>query len=204
MSSRALNEDIPAVLYLVPFLGSAVYGLYLWVQSGISPLLPTTVYLTVTRDPYLFIVGSFAVLVGVVADVTSSDQQSRPARLRSTADLLQSIAIASLVLSLLGAWYSNGFVDIPGAATDFILGRYSVIFPAMLVLLSYLMTISLKFDGLRNFKVLGVIALLLVPAVVYEVGKRDTAGGLAIALVLAIVGFGLILRSGGAGAAKDQ
>jgi hypothetical protein len=204
MSSKGFSEDVPFVLYLVPFLATAVYGLYLWAKSGVSLFLPTTVYLTVTRDPYLFMIGSFAVLLGVILDVGSGDQASRPLRMKSVGNLLQSIALASLVLSLLGAWYSNGFIGLSGTATDFFVGRYSIIFPAMLVLLSYLITIQVRLNALKSPKVLGFISLLLVPAVVYEVGKRDTAGGLAIALVLAMVGFGLFLRTGKETAQKQQ
>lgn len=196
MASKGLSEDIPAVLYLVPFLVSAGYGLLLWVRSGVSAILPKTVYLTVTRDPYVFMLGSFAVIIAVIVEVTSAESAAKQTKAKSTGDILQSVAVASIILALLGAWYANGFVDLSGTFTDFILGRYSIIFPAVMVLLSYLVTIQLKLDSLGSPKVLGTIALLLVPAAVYELGKRDTAGGLAIALVLVIVGVGLFLRSG--------
>lgn len=196
MVSKGLSEDATAVLYLVPFLVSAAYGLYLWVRGGLSATLPKTVYLTVTRDPYVFMLGSFAVMLAVVVEVTSAESAGRQAKAKSTGDTLQSVAAASVVLALLGAWYANGFVNITGTVTDFIVGRYSIIFPAVMVLLSYLVTIQLKLDSLRNPKVLGIIAMLLVPAVVYELGKRDAAGGLAIALVLIIVGVGFILKGG--------
>jgi uncharacterized membrane protein YhaH (DUF805 family) len=103
--------------------------------------------------------------------------------------------VASLILSLLGAWYANRFVDLSGTVSDFLIGRYSVLFPAVLILLSYLVTIPLKVESLRNAKVLGAISLVLVPVAVYEVGKRDTAVGLAVALVLLALGVTLFLRS---------
>ncbi len=194
MSNRGFSEDVPALLYIVPFLLSAVYGLYLWARAGISAVLPTDVYLTVTRDPYVFLLGSFAVIFGVVLDTSRTDGD-RQAKMRTTADTLQSIAIASLVLALLGAWYSNGFQHLTSTFTDFIVGRYSVVFPTLMVLLSFLLTINVRGESLRNPKFLGVVALLAVPAVVYEVGKRATAVGVALGLVLLVIGVWVFMRS---------
>jgi putative Mn2+ efflux pump MntP len=195
MSKKGTHEDVVTLLYLVPFLASGIYGIYLWAVAGISAMLPSAVYLGVTRSPYVFLAGSLAVMLGAVIDVTSVDPASRQAKLKSTVSILQSIAVASLILSLLGAWYSNRFSDFAGTVSDFLIGRYSVLFPAVLVLLSYLVTIPLKVETLRNAKVLGVISLVLVPVTVYEVGKRDTVVGLAIAVVLVVLGIGLFLRS---------
>src|SRR5271157_3045133 len=194
MSSSDFRGDAAALLYLVPFIACGAYGVYLWARSGISILLPTTVYLAVARDPYVFLVGSFAVMVAAAIDISSADSASRQAKAKSTGSILQSLAVASLILALLGAWYSNGFLHLTTTVTDFIVARYTIIFPAMLVLLSYLVTAQFKVQSLRNPKALGVILILLAPAAVYEVGRRDTAGGLALALVLVIAGIWLFLR----------
>jgi len=194
MSSSDSRGDAAALLYLVPFAASAVYGLYLWARGGISALLPTTVYLAVARDPYVFLVGSFAVLAGVVLDVGSAEPASRQAKAKSTGNILQSIAVASLILALGGAWYANGFVHISATVTDFMVARYTVIFPAMIVFLSYLLTVQFKAESVLNTKFAGVILILLAPAAVYEIGKRDTAGGLTVALVLVVGGIWLFLR----------
>ncbi len=42
MSGRGYSDDLTALLYLVPFAASGVYGLYLWVGAGLSALLPVT------------------------------------------------------------------------------------------------------------------------------------------------------------------
>jgi hypothetical protein len=194
MDIREREGDAAALLYLVPFVATAGYGLYLWAKTGLSAILPSSVYLSVARDPYVFIVGSFAVMAGVVLDIMSAEPGSRLAQARSTATILQSIAAASLVLAFLGAWYSNGFLHLTATFTDFIVSRYTVIFPAVLVLLSYLITLQYNVKTLRNPKVIGVILFAIVPAEVYEVGKRDTALGLAIALVLVIAGIWPFVR----------
>jgi hypothetical protein len=189
MASRGNADDLSALLYLVPFIGAGAYGLLLWVQSGISAILPSGVYLTVTRDPALFAVGSLAVMLGVVVEARAAEPASRQAKLASVSGTLQVAALASLILTLIAALYANGFLDVTGAATDFIVGRYGLVFPAMLVLLSYLITVQFKLDSLRSPKTLGIIALLLVPVSIYEIGKRQTALGLGVALVLLIVGL---------------
>jgi len=191
MATRGYAEDISTLLYLVPFLASGIYGIVLWVQAGISAVLPSSVYLTVTRDPILFIIGSLSIMLGVMIEVNSTDPSTRQAKLASLGSTLQSMAIASLILVIVAAFYANGFLDVSGAATDFIIGRYGLVFPAMLVLLSYLLTAQFRWTSLRHRKVLAVIALLLVPVSIYELGKRQPTLGLGGALVLLIVGVAL-------------
>ncbi|HZW85702.1 MAG TPA: hypothetical protein VFE91_07375 [Nitrososphaerales archaeon] len=194
MSRSGNAGDLSAVLYLVPFIVSGAYGLVLWVQSGISVLLPSNVYLTVTRDPIIFAIGTLAVLGGVIIDVRSSPPQERTATLSSLSNTLQSLAAASLILVLFSAVYANGFTDLSSAATDFIVGRYGLVFPVMLVLLSYLVSARFQVEALFSPRVLAVVALLLVPVSIYEIGKRQTALGLTVALVLLIVGLYLFIR----------
>jgi len=193
MSTRGRYEDVSTLLYLVPFIASGVYGLALWLQSGISLVLPSSVYLTVTRDPFLFIIGSLAVMLGVIIEVNGTEPATLPAKLASIGSILQSIAVASLILVLICAFYANGFTDVSGAATDFIIGRYGIVFPVLLVLLSYLVTAQFKLESVTNRTVLAVIALLLVPASLYEIGKRQTGLGLGIAFVFLMIGLALYL-----------
>jgi hypothetical protein len=188
MSSGGRYGDLTAILYLVPFLTCGIYGAYLWAQAGLSLGLPSSVYLTVTRDPYVFMLGSLAVMLGVVLDTRGADPAQRKAKLASLGNNLQSIAVASLILVLVAALYANGS-NVGGAADDFIIGRYGLVFPAVLVLLSYLVTARFNFSSLAKPKVLAVIALLLAPVSIYEIGKRDVTVGLGIALVLIIIGL---------------
>ena len=191
MSSSGRYGDLTAILYLVPFLASGVYGLILWAQAGLSLQLPSSVYLTVTRDPYVFMVGSLSILAGIALDVKGTELAQRKAKLISLGNTLQSIAITSLVLVLVAAFYANGFLQVGNAAADFIVGRYGLVFPAIMVLLSYLVTAQFRFSALATTKALGVVALLLVPASIYEIGERNVTVGLGVALVLLILGFGV-------------
>jgi len=194
MTRRGRYEDLSTLLFLVPFMASGVYAVYLWAASGITLVLPTSVYLNVTRDPYVFLSGTLAVLVGLIIDLGGTEPTKRRDRLAWDSGFLQKVAAASFVLALVAAWYSNGFSDILGAAQDFVLGRYSIVFPALLVLLSYLVNPSLKLSGAASTKVLGFLAMLAVPAVIYEVGKRNPAVGLSTAALVMILGLYLLLR----------
>ena len=193
MSVRGRSEDLATLLYLVPFVAGIVYGLVLWIQEGISLLLPTSVFLTVTRDPYLFTVGSLAIAAAVVVELNGAEPRARPAKLVSLGSTPQSIAAASLVFVLICAFYANGFTDATGAVTDFIVGKYGLVFPALLVLFSYLVTAQFRFAALGNRRVLATIAMLLVPASLYEIGKRETVLGLLIALFFLLAGLALYL-----------
>jgi len=193
MSMRGRYEDVSTLLYLVPIVVPIIYALVLWVQSGISPVLPSSVYLTVTRDPILFIGASLAVMLGVLIEVNGTEPTARAAKVASLGGTLQSIAVASLVIVLISALYANGFTDITGAATDFIIGRYGIVFPAALVLLSYLMTVQFKLPGVTKMQILAAISLFLVPASLYELGRRETALGVGVAFVLLVAGLALYL-----------
>jgi hypothetical protein len=193
VSIKARSEDYSTILYLVPFVASVVYGLALWVQTGVSLTLPTSVYLTVTRDPYLFMLGSLAVMLGIVVEVNGTDQGARMAKLASLGKTMQSLAVAALILVLFFAWYANGFTDLNGMANDFLVGRYGLVFPAVLVLLSYLVSAQIKLASLFTRKALALIAILLVPVPLYELGKRSVLAGLVFALLLLVGGLFLYL-----------
>jgi hypothetical protein len=195
MSKKFSSDDVSILLYMVPFIASGVYALYLWAVSGISSVLPESVYLTVTRNPILFLVGTFSVLLGVVLEVASAAPSGRPAKLSSVGSTLQNIAVTSFILALVCAFYANGFSNVSGAASDFLTGRFSLVFPAVMVLFSYLVTARFNLVSLGTPTILGIIAMILVPASLYEVGKRSTVLGLAVAFAFMIVGLGLFLMS---------
>ena len=203
MSRDGSSDDVSVVLYLVPFIASGAYGIVLWLQAGFSVQLPSAVYLTVTRDPIIFAVGTLAVLAGAFLEVSSTERAARREKLSSIGNTLQSIAVASLVLVLISAIYANG-ADLSGAATDFIVGRYGLVFPVMMVVLSYLITAQFNIGSLRNPQMLGIIALLLVPVSLYEIGKRQTALGLVVSLALIVVGTYLFVRKNGAGSKAEK
>lgn len=195
MSKKVSMDDVSVTLYLVPFIASAAFALYLGIVDKVSKVLSPTVYLTVTRDPILFLTGTFCVFLGVVVEVSSTNPSGRIAKLGSVSNTLQTIAAASFILAILCVIYANGFGDLSGAANDFILGRYSFIFPITMVISSYLITARFNMSAVGTPAVLGIVAMLLVPVALYEAGKRSTLVGLLLALVVMIGGLGLFVLS---------
>ena len=193
MSKKAYSDDASVLLYMVPFIASGVYALYIWVGDGLSSVLPSSAYLTVTRDPILFLVGTLSVMLGVVLEVSSTDPAGRPAKLGSVGDTLQTIAVASFMLAFVCAFYANGFSDVSGTASDFLVGRFSLVFPGVMVLFSFLITARFNLSSLRTPTILGIIATLLSPTFLYALGKQHSTLGLAVALVFLLVGLGLFL-----------
>lgn len=201
MSRRTLsNDDISTLLYVVPFAVSAIYALVTWAGEGLTYFLPSTVYLDVTRSPYVFAVGAFAVFAGVALELRGTVPEKRGAKLHALGSTLQTIAASSFVLAIICALYANGFTGVLNAGSDIIVGRYALVFPAMLVLMSYLITARFNFASLGSRAVIGIILLLLVPVSLRELGKRNIMIGLAGAFVLIILGIGVLLipRTGAA------
>lgn len=186
-SLRGYHDDIAALLYLGPFIASGVYAIYLWAVHGASLLLPETVYLTVTRDPYVFVIGSVCVLLAVVLDVDFAGPGQRQSRVISASGNLLRIAVASLILSLFFSLYANGFHPADGVA-DLVNGRFDLIFPSLTFLESYLLYTPLKLEQIFTPRVLGLGAMFLVPLVVYELGKHSIAAGLGVGLALVVAG----------------
>ncbi len=190
MNSGKNGQDLPFVLFLVPFAVSAIYAIYLWVQTGLSATLPSSVFLSVTENPYVFLVGFLAVIVGATLDINSAGPADRRAKLIEESSTLQKLAVLALALGLICAWYSAGF-DFGTAATNVLTGRYVVVFPALLILFSFLLlpSVTIKSSQVRNIVI--IVLLLGVPASVDEIGKRNFFLGMAAGI--ALLGVALFL-----------
>jgi hypothetical protein len=194
MISRENREDVPFLLFLVPFAVSGVYAIFLWVQTGVSATLPQTVFLQVTENPYVFLIGFVAVILGATMDVVSTEPLLRRAKLIEESTTLQIIAITALVLGLLSAWYAAGF-DPGVAATNVLAGRYVIIFPALLVVFSFLMLPAVSIRKDQANIVLIAVLLLAIPLTVDEVGKRSFFVGMLLGLALLGAAIYLYLQS---------
>ena len=194
MSKKTTSDDVAVLLYMAPFIASGVYGIYLGVTGGVSHLLSSSVYLDVTRDPIIFLIGTLGVGLGVVMEVYSTGVESRRAKMGSISGTLQVIAAASFILALICALYANGG-SISGTASDFISGRFSILFPILMVGFSYLLVIPLNVGDVESPAFLGFISMLLVPVAIHEIGKRNSVAGLSVALVLIAIGAALFWKA---------
>ncbi len=186
--------DFAILRYAAPFILNFVYALYLWFGAGISAVLPQFVFLEVAQSPYLFLAGFAAVSLAAVIDFNSEAPDARKNALVTLSKRLQSIAVAAIVLAFVSAWYSAS-LDIGTALLNLLDGRYPLVFPALLVLLSFLILPSVKLQGANRKNLLVILLLVASPAALYELGKRNTVAGLGVGLVLLLVAAFLLLRN---------
>jgi hypothetical protein len=196
LNSSQNKQDIPFLLFLVPFAASGIYAIYLWVSVGLSATLPETVYLQVTENPYVFLVGFLAVMAGAVMDILIEAPENRRVKLAQESSTLQKLAVVALVLGALSAWYSAGF-DLGTASSYFLEGRYAVVFPALLIIFSFLFlpAVTIKKGQAKNLLI--IVLFFAVPLTVDEVGKRDYFAGIGLGLALLAVALYLYLTTQG-------
>ncbi len=193
MNRNAIIEDVSFLLFFVPLIATGVYAIILWVGQGVSAILPVSVFLNVTRNPTLFLFGSFSVMLGTILEVSSEQGEKRAETVISVSRRLQRLAEASLILAILMSWYANSFTfDLGAVGADLLIGRFNLVFPALLFLLSFLIATPISLAKILRPKSIAIIALLLVPVFLFAVGKRNPDIGLAIAFLLLIFG-GVVL-----------
>lgn len=191
---EAKYGDVALLLYAAPFILNFVYALYLWFGEGFSAIMPQIVYLEVTQSPYIFLVGTAAVALAVVIDFDSEAPNARKSATATLSRRLQIIALVSVVLAFIAAWYSAGG-DLGTAVLNLVDGRYPLVFPAVLVFFSFLILPSVRLQGANRKNLLIVVLLIASPVALYELGKRNSIAGLGIGLVLLLVAAFLLVNN---------
>jgi hypothetical protein len=185
--------DIALFLYAAPFILNFVWALYLWSGTGLSRILPQLVFLEVTQNPYLFLAGFAAVALAALIDFNSEPQERKKSALSTLSKRLQAIAFLSVVLALVSAWYAADF-NIGGTFFNLLDGRYPLVFPALLVFLSFIILPSVRLQGANARNLLVVVFLVASPVAIHELGKRNTVAGLGVGLILILAAVFLLLR----------
>ena len=195
MSGTAADRrgDVALFLYAAPFILNFVWALYLWSGTGLSMTLPQLVFLEVTQNPYLFLAGFAAVVLAAVIDFNSEPPERRKSALSTLSKRLQAIAFLSVVLALVSAWYAANF-DVGGTFFNLLDGRYPLVFPALLVFLSFIILPSVRLQGANARNLLVVVLLVASPVAIHELGKRNTVAGLGVGLILILAAAFLLLR----------
>jgi len=185
--------DVALFLYAAPFILNFVWALYLWSGTGLSMTLPQLVFLEVTQNPYLFLAGFAAVALAAVIDFNSEPPERRKSALSTLSKRLQAIAFLSVVLALVSAWYAAN-LDVGGTFFNLLDGRYPLVFPALLVFLSFIILPSVRLQGANARNLLVVVLLVASPVAIHELGKRNTVAGLGVGLILILAAAFLLLR----------
>lgn len=186
--------DVALLLYAAPFILNFVYALYVWSGVGLSAVMPQIVYLEVTQSPYIFLAGFAAVALAVVLDFDAEPANARKGATATLSRRLQLIALVSVVLAFISAWYSAGG-DLGTGVLNMVDGRYPLVFPAVLVLFSFLILPSVKLQGANTKNLLVILLLIASPAALYELGKRDSTAGLGVGLALVLVAAYLLVNN---------
>ncbi|MEM1993950.1 MAG: hypothetical protein QXW32_00510 [Nitrososphaerales archaeon] len=184
-------EDAAFILYIFPILINGAYGLWSWIAGGADLDVLQKVYLNITREPIIFLAGLLAVCVAVLLDTkylgSLEDIDRRVTRL----------AYFCFITALIIAIVSTGF-NIASSLTLFLQGRYALIFPALLVLLSLLMRLRGLSLGFSNgvFRGISLILLLISPLTLYILWRLGAAWYIifAVPFILIIASIGLMKR----------
>ena len=196
------TENISFILYLVPLISSIIYAISLWASEGLSSTLPETVYLSVTKDPYLFLIGFLAICCAVLIEVFGSSKESRLSRIETNSKQIQILAVISFSAAVLSVWSTIGYsFDISRTLQILLAGRYALIFPLMLFILAFLLNTSLKFNLLsfnNLMKNASFILMIASPLIFYGLWRIHVPweGIISITLITLIIGVALILYKG--------
>jgi hypothetical protein len=166
-----LAENVSFILYLIPLAASVVYALSGWVGQGLSAALPESVYLTVTKDPYLFLLGFASICFAILIEVYGSPKEAKPDKLAANARQIQILAIVCIVSAVASVWSATGYSPSTGQILQLLLeGRYALIYPLMLFALAFFLnpSISISLLSRGNIRRNGsLIFLIASPFVLY-------------------------------------
>ena len=165
------GENVSFILYLVPLLLSASYALFLWISEGLSFTIPETVYLTVTKNPYIFLIGFLAICLAVLIEIFSSPTESKLIKLTDNARQIQFLAYICIGSVVVSVWSTSGYSLNIGQFLQILLeGRYALIFPLMLFILSLILNPKLKINILSTntlIKNASIFLLIASPLIFY-------------------------------------
>lgn len=184
-------EDATFILYITPILLNGVYGLWSWVAGGADLPMLRQVYSNLTRETIIFLAGLLAVCVAVVLD----------ARYLSPIEVVERrvtrLAVFCFITALIIALLSTGF-NLGIGLTLFLQGRYALIFPALLMVLSFLFRV--RGLGSTSFKSVGrglsLILLLVSPLTLYLLWRLGAVWYVVFAVPLILVITSLVLMRG--------
>jgi len=185
-------EDAAFILYIIPILLNGGYGLWSWVAVGADLAALQQVYINLTREPVIFLVGLIAVCVAVVLDARYlspiEDVERRVTRL----------AVFCFITALIIALLSTGF-NLSRGLILFLQGRYALIFPALLMVLTFLFKVrGLSSTSLRGVgRWLSLLLLLVAPLTLYLLWRLGAVwyAVFTVPLILVIASLALMMRS---------
>lgn len=186
----------------MPLLVSTIYALSLWISKGLSSALPETVYLTVTKDPYIFLIGVLSICLAVIIEIYASPITSRLSKLEANSRQIQFLAVICFVTSAISVWSASGYsFSMSKFIQIFLEGRYALVYPLMLFILALLLKSSLQLKPLYSNNLrenISFILLIASPIICYGLWSIHISWGgiISVTLITSIIGLALLLYKG--------
>ncbi|NIM44287.1 MAG: hypothetical protein GTN80_01005 [Nitrososphaeria archaeon] len=170
--------DLSVAAFILPYFISAIYGVYMWSTEGLPPAYPSKAFLTITKDPLLFLLGSISSSIALALFVTSFDLGERRRAMKTASHVLASSGLfAAISAYVVALWSTGGILEAAGLMAE---GRFSSIYPILLFFLAFLLSVDIPMDTLRSVR--SYISPLLILAVIpiYYWLTRSDVGGLSL------------------------
>ncbi|NWG08774.1 MAG: hypothetical protein HXX80_00405 [Nitrososphaerales archaeon] len=196
LKKSEMMEDLIFLLYLFPLFLNGLYALYLWFQRGITLSLPSEVYLAVTKDHAIFLMGVLAIVAALIIEVRMSPVESRAVNVGKNVSRMRVLAYFCVVTSLISTWSASGYslsiLDI------YLEGGYAMLYPAFLLFLSLALSSPIrKFLKLSPilFDLLPIVLIVFSPLSLYMLWRLGLPSSLvfSISLLIFIAGIAILL-----------
>ncbi len=165
--------------------------------EGLSLSLPLNVYLTVTKDPLLFIIGFGAICLAVLIEVTMSPYQHKLKVLAENSKQIQLLALICLASTVFSAWSVTSYSPNAGILFNILIaGRYAIIYPLTLFILALFLNPSFHLDFFSYDNLLKNAALFLLissPLILYGLWRANISWTGIISLTFLTLVMGLVL-----------
>ena len=191
-------EDLSFLLYLSPLLINGLYALYLWFSLN---LLPVNVYLKVTNDNIVFLVGVLVIIIALVMEVWMNPKDMRIKKIGENISRMRILAFLFIILSLISVWSASGYSSNIFDVLDLYLeGRYAILYPLLLLGFSFALSPSIKHFFKFSIIIFEVIPIILIsssPLLLYILWRLKFSYNIAfpIPILIFIAGIALFLYS---------
>lgn len=178
-----MAEDTSLILYAMPFILSGLFSLFLWKgYQGSVGFPPREVYFLTTKNPILFVLGLVSVCLAAIIEVWSKSE-GKEEILILISTKLRVVSYISLFFAFLFAFTADASPSINSAIGNLLEGKFAIIFPLFLMILSYLILplniLSIK----ENYsQVIVLTFLLLSPLSLYALWSLKFAWSITIGI----------------------
>jgi hypothetical protein len=178
--TRELAEDVSLILYVIPFILSGVASLIFWQDyQGSLGFPPHQVYLLVTKNPVLFIGGLASICLAALIEAWGKSEET----LNSISAKLRIVSYISLFFAFLFALTSNPNPSLSSAIANLLEGKFALLFPLFLILLSYLL-LPLNLSPVKEnyMQIITLLLLFLSPLSLYALWSLRFAWPITIGI----------------------